>query len=214
MELHHLFIFTDDQGQVADELLALGFAEGSRRVHPGQGTANRKFYFENGYLEVLWVHNAAELDSAPVRAVGLGLRARPQDTGYSLLGLCVVRDAASDRLFTGAQHYQPEYFPPGLAIDVLPNTDHPTLPWTFRLPFPGQTPHDAEPLQHPNGVARLTGTVFEYSGAGSRHYLECFAAAGSLAFVPAAREWVILTFDNGRQGQQRTVERLCLTLRY
>ena len=57
MEIDHIFIFTDDKGQVADKLVESGFVEGSNRVHIGKGTTNRKFYFKNFFLEILWVHN-------------------------------------------------------------------------------------------------------------------------------------------------------------
>ncbi|MFK7787387.1 MAG: hypothetical protein AB8B56_19845 [Crocinitomicaceae bacterium] len=38
MEVDHIFIFLDNQGKEADELLEFGFTEGSSRRHPGQGT--------------------------------------------------------------------------------------------------------------------------------------------------------------------------------
>lgn len=46
MEVDHIFIFSNNQGREADELINFGLTEGSNRVHPGQGTRNRKFYFE------------------------------------------------------------------------------------------------------------------------------------------------------------------------
>ncbi len=47
MNIDHIFIFTDDDGKDADELVDFGLTEGSNRVHVGQGTTNRKFYFDN-----------------------------------------------------------------------------------------------------------------------------------------------------------------------
>jgi hypothetical protein len=40
---------------------------GIEGIHPGQGTANACFFFENAYLEVLWRHDDSELSSAVVR---------------------------------------------------------------------------------------------------------------------------------------------------
>ena len=44
-------------------LLAAGLAEGSPNTHPGQGTANRRFFFESGFLELLYVHDELEAQS-------------------------------------------------------------------------------------------------------------------------------------------------------
>ncbi len=52
MNIVHIFIFTDDNGKVADELVEFGLIEGSNLVHVGQGTTNRKFYFDNFFLEI------------------------------------------------------------------------------------------------------------------------------------------------------------------
>ncbi|MBE9137293.1 VOC family protein [Nodosilinea sp. LEGE 07088] len=45
LELDHVFILVEPAAQVADRLLEQGFREGPRNTHPGQGTANRRFYF-------------------------------------------------------------------------------------------------------------------------------------------------------------------------
>lgn len=51
MEIDHLYIFSSQQGAAADKLLEHGFVEGSSNTHPGQGTANRRFFFENALFE-------------------------------------------------------------------------------------------------------------------------------------------------------------------
>ena len=44
----------------AAALIAAGLTEGSSITHPGQGTANRRFFFENIYVELVWVSDAEE----------------------------------------------------------------------------------------------------------------------------------------------------------
>jgi hypothetical protein len=39
MEVDHIFIFTEEPGQLADALQKFGLSEGTTNVHPGQGTA-------------------------------------------------------------------------------------------------------------------------------------------------------------------------------
>jgi hypothetical protein len=73
-EFDHLFIFTDVGEIVADRLVDLGLVEGSRNVHPGQGTANRRFFFHNAMVELLWVHDREETQSERIRRTHLGER--------------------------------------------------------------------------------------------------------------------------------------------
>ena len=44
MEFDHLFICVDSPAKEADALIEFGLTEGSANVHPGQGTANRRFF--------------------------------------------------------------------------------------------------------------------------------------------------------------------------
>jgi hypothetical protein len=62
--LDHVFIFCDECGPEAESLLGIGLIEGSRNVHPGQGTSNRRFFFRGGFLELLWVSNPEEAQSS------------------------------------------------------------------------------------------------------------------------------------------------------
>jgi hypothetical protein len=55
-ELDHIYCLCPAEAEVAARALArIGLTEGSRNSHPGQGTACRRFFFENAYLELLWV---------------------------------------------------------------------------------------------------------------------------------------------------------------
>jgi len=40
----------------------MGLTEGTRNDHPGQGTANRRFFFSNTALELLYVSDANEAE--------------------------------------------------------------------------------------------------------------------------------------------------------
>jgi hypothetical protein len=60
MNPNHIFIFSDNHKEVASELIEFGFQEGSSRIHLNQGTQNRKFHFNDFYIELLWVYNHEE----------------------------------------------------------------------------------------------------------------------------------------------------------
>jgi hypothetical protein len=69
-ELDHVFVCTALDAPEADLLVAFGLAEGTPNTHPGQGTANRRFYFRNAMLELVWVRDEREARSplvAPTR---------------------------------------------------------------------------------------------------------------------------------------------------
>jgi hypothetical protein len=70
-ELDHVLFFTSPGAPVVDRLVRAGFREGSRNTHPGQGTANRRLFFANAYLEFPFPVEHAELRSALVEPTGI-----------------------------------------------------------------------------------------------------------------------------------------------
>ncbi len=212
MTIDHIFLFTDDNGTIADDLVTFGLTEGSNRVHVGQGTTNRKFYFDNFFLEILWVHNETELKSEQTHPTGLWQRAAFQTNRFSPFGLCLVNSDDTDTLFEKAFHYQPDYFPNGMKIDILKNDNQPDLPWTFRLPFKGQKKNENEPTRHTNGISVLTQAIFEYQSSTEPTFLDHFRNEDTIQFKASSRNWLNLIFDNGRQGQTQDFEKLKLTI--
>ena len=50
LTLDHAFIWVSRGGKEADALVEAGFTEGPANTHPGQGTANRRFFFNTFML--------------------------------------------------------------------------------------------------------------------------------------------------------------------
>src|SRR4051795_12503434 len=88
MELDHIFITTDSPDQSVNALQEFGLTEGSPNTHPGQGTACRRFFFENAYLELVWVTSENELKSPAIAETNLWERSRYQETNYCPFGIC------------------------------------------------------------------------------------------------------------------------------
>ncbi len=65
LSLCHVFVFVKPGAPEATGLYAAGMVESYRRRHPGQGTANVCFCFDNAFLELLWVTSEAEVTSPP-----------------------------------------------------------------------------------------------------------------------------------------------------
>ena len=214
MEIDHIFIFTDDNGKVADELVEFGLTEGSGQSHPGQGTTNRKFYFENFFLEIVWVHNENEITSELVRPTGLWQRANYKTNNFSRFGLGIINTEETDKLFESALKYQPVYFTEGLTFDILKNESRPDLPWMFRMPFKGRQERKIpEPTQHRNGLERLTKARFTYTGD-KDSFLDFFENEPQIVFSGTPDLSLILTFDYHRKGLSQEFEKLNLTIEY
>jgi hypothetical protein len=116
-ELDHVLVWSSVGAPEAERLVAFGLTEGSPNVHAGQGTANRRFFFCNAMLELIWAHDEAEAQAGTAARLGLRARWRHGETGASPFGLCLRRrpDAAPP-FETGP--YRPAYLPAGVVIDV------------------------------------------------------------------------------------------------
>jgi hypothetical protein len=160
-EFDHLFICTDIGASVADRLVSFGLVEGSPNTHPGQGTANRRFFFHNAMLELLWVDDAEFARSESIARTRLWERWMSQNDGVCPFGIC-LRPAAGedDSVAFSSWAYHPPYLPPTVGIAIGTNSEILTEPMLFQTPF-GQRPdryppHKAQPLNHPVGLREIT----------------------------------------------------------
>src|SRR5262249_28504013 len=88
VELDHLFICVSAGAAETETLAAFGLSEGAPNQHPGQGTACRRFFFGNAYLELLWVTDPAEAQAAPISSTGLWGRWAGRNAAACPFGLC------------------------------------------------------------------------------------------------------------------------------
>jgi hypothetical protein len=158
LEVDHAFIACAAGAPEGDALLRAGFVEGSGNTHLGQGTANRRFFFENFMLELLWVADPTEAMSAQTRPTRLWERWSKRATGTSPFG--IVFRASGDQDLPApfpTWAYYPGYLPAGLAIQIAAGTGlH--EPELFYLPFlKVRGTRAGEPLNHGAPIRRLRG---------------------------------------------------------
>lgn len=213
MEIDHIFIFSNSNGKEADDLVEFGLTEGSSRRHPGQGTTNRKFYFDNFFLEILWVVNENEIKSELTAKTKLWERSLFDINGNSRFGLCLVNSATTDKIFKSSEIYQPNYFPKGMSIDIITNEQNPELPWTFRLPYRGEKKKHNEPIEHRNGIKSLTKAEFEIPN-GNTVFERYFNKIENIKFGKGKSANLILEFDNNVQGRIKEFSELNLKIKY
>jgi hypothetical protein len=155
LKLDHVFILVEPEAKVANRLLEHGFREGPRNTHPGQGTANRRFYFANGMLELIWVQDADEARNGPGRSLYFAERA--EDPTASPFGVIFVPDEDDVSLgmpFSG-WHYQPAYFPPPKGFHVGANSQNLGEPLCFYFPFQDPGMPRPQPTRNPQMISEI-----------------------------------------------------------
>jgi hypothetical protein len=156
LELDHAFIGCAAGAPEGDALLRLGFIEGSGNTHPGQGTANRRFFFDNFMLELVWVSDAGDAQSEKTRRTRLWERLQRQDAEVSPFGI-IFRPAGGEAPVAPfpTWSYTPAYLPPGLAMQVADGTSL-YEPELFYLPFMNRgRQRSGEPTLHAIPVRRI-----------------------------------------------------------
>lgn len=167
MELDHIFICTRKGAPEAELLRAFGLTEGSRNCHQGQGTANRRFFFHNAMLELLWLHDPDEATSDVTRPTGLFERCSLSDGLVSPFGFCFRPNEAGETSAPfPAWEYKPVFFPHPWSVEVgnAPLSE----PMWFFLAFLSranpQTLRDREPLDHAAGLRDVSAVTVHITG--------------------------------------------------
>lgn len=208
VEFDHLFICASAGGAEADLLAAFGLAEGGPNTHPGQGTACRRFFFGNCYLELLWVCNASEARSETTRPTQLYERWENRAAGACPFGLGFrPRIPNEDRAPFTSWEYRPSYLPPGTSIHIAANTNVQTEPMLFYLPFARRPdsypPAKQQPSRHSAGLHEVTSiTVSGPYGDDPSPAMSAAAASGVVQFRVRPDYLVEIGFDHESRGQQ------------
>jgi len=208
VELDHLFICTSAGAPEGNSLIEAGLTEGSPNRHPGQGTACRRFFFHNVYLEMLWVSDPAEAQSEQSRGTFLWERWSGRNSGACPVGFC-FRPAAGreEPVPFRTWQYRPAYLPDPLAIEIAANAGVLTEPMLCYLSF-AQRPdtHSGarrQPLAHPAGFREVTRVTFATPHKGnSSPELQSLASAGAIRLGGGTDYLVEIGIDRESQRQR------------
>lgn len=206
IQLDHVFVFTPPEANISSRLIANGFLEGSRAVHPGQGTTNRRFFFDNSYLEFIWSTNETEMRSPAIQATKLWERSNWKNSGYSPLGVGLrFAKGIESTLPFPSWEYKPPYLPPNVPIHVADNALFPHEPFVFLYPLGVRPDSKAistrEPLIHPNGAKEVTSVKITMPV--DNRYSEAVSSLNELGlttFLEGPEYLMELILDHGRQG--------------
>jgi hypothetical protein len=202
-----MFVCVAEGAPEADLLVRFGLSEGPANTHPGQGTANRRFFFENSMLELLWVSDPAEAQSEATLPTALWDRwSRRLDPAVSPFGFVLRPQRASESHPPfPAREYRPRYLPDGLVMHI---GDAPTsepmwvfagflrAPETWRKGIEGKRQVTEVKIVSPADPQSATAAVIRSSGVirferGPDHLLDVEFDGGlagrSVSFAPALR---------------------------
>jgi Glyoxalase-like domain len=201
VELDHLFVCTAAGGPEAQRLLQFGLNEAPPNVHPGQGTANRRFAFSNAMIELLWVDNPAEAQSQATARTLLWERWSRRSEGSCPFGICVrpVDIPPTAPPFPGWE-YRPVYLPPPLSMHIgEAGVEEPM--WVY-LNFITRTQRQKWFHEHSSDIQEITRVVLHtpvpVSSSAARRLVE----AGVVHTEPSAGYALEIEFDHNRKGQR------------
>lgn len=212
LELDHFYIVVQaPASRGAEALRRAGIVVDTAIArHEGQGTASMAAFFENAYLELLWVDPAIAVDSAHLGDVADFRRAANwRESGASPfgLGLHFLTGSAADLPIPArrdpAPHLGPDVFYLGLrqpeeshAADVFVMPPRAAVTqWLDR--FRGRRP---ELFVHPLGAHRITRVLLRGSPANRPRAMDLDLR--SLGFESASSQYAIVEFDGARQGRE------------
>ncbi|WP_221393410.1 VOC family protein [Dyadobacter sp. NIV53] len=212
MELDHIFLFTHQAEKAANALQKYGLSEGTANVHAGQGTACRRFYFQNAYLELAWVIDEDEIKNPVIERTKLWERSQYELTKYCPFGICLRTKQQSsdsvDLIFEDGWRYYSIYLPDGQFANIASNEDFTNEPMLFEMPFFGIAPKDypvekQQPLTHTMGFGEITKVTLTLPAPskGLSSAMKKVCQDSSIHISWGELYSVNLEFDDGQHGQ-------------
>ena len=192
--LDHVFVLTEPGAPIADELISKNFIEGSSNAHPGQGTANRRFFFHGFTLEFIFLTDEQESIEGP----GKGLRFvdRWRDHDASPFGLVVRSDSA-----VSFPHwlYWPDYFKGEMSFAVGENSSKLQEPLCICMPL--NLPKGQPPESTCNKDLTLTNVDVSVAVDAFSETAKYFDSMDEVSLISDDMHQLELTFNEGAAGQ-------------
>lgn len=210
LQLDHLFILVSPQAPEADALLDIGLLEGPSNAHPGQGTRNRRFFFNNTTLEFLFIHDIAEAMNGAGKRLQLMERAIAADG--SPFGLIARWSDTDSEPQYPHWKYQPDYFPKPMSFFVGNNARNFAEPICICMP-PSLPKSDKTPSpNNPDWV--LTQLTLSVPGSLPSETLSTFGECNLVTIKHNEDHHVTLTFNNSALSKKHFFPDAQLSIEY
>ena len=198
--IDHLFICVPRGAPAAARLIEFGLREGSPNVHPGQGTANRRFFFRNAMLELLWVEDPAEAQA--VRE--LRLWDRWSAAGQACpFGLILRPRVPPARCPFSSWEYRHGRMP-DLVLEIACGTALAEPMWAYMAA--GRSPEEypperRQPLDHPAGVREISRVRLESPHLAADSVTARMVRDGVIDWQSGPAHVMALEFDDGGRAR-------------
>lgn len=199
MQLDHFFILTGEFAPEAELLADLGLTEGTTNDHPGQGTANRRFFFANAALELLYLRDADEARNGPGR--GLRFPERASNPDASPFGLVMRSEGSLDGPPFAGWRYQPEYFDPGISFLVGENSE--LLEEPLCICMPDDPPAGSSQAQSEAPFTEVTALRLHVPGTEPSSVLSAVAQIESVQVLAGSPHLLEVGFGHEVVGKRR-----------
>ncbi|ETX06573.1 MAG: hypothetical protein ETSY2_16345 [Candidatus Entotheonella gemina] len=204
-ELDHVLICTHVDAPEADRLVNFGLTEGPSNVHPGQGTANRRFFFHNAMLECFWVHTPEEARNATTRPTHLWPRWQGRGGETSPFAICLrPQSPQTDIIPFPTWPYRPAYVPGPMVIHMGENASVVTEPLLFYNALGGRPDQSDSPppLDHPMGFREVTSLrLHSPEPSPASPTLQDALQTGVFTLHTDTEYWIEVGFNQERQGK-------------
>ena len=218
LEIDHVIVCCDRGAPEAEALIAAGVLEGSSNTHAGQGSANRRFFFDNAYVELLWIDDPAQAKREPARRTRLWDRWSRRDTSACPFGIAFRPsdpDAEALPPFPTWAYHAP-YLPRQVSIGIALATPISEPEFLYLTYATRPAAKGREPIDHPAGLRSLTGMRIGLHATAKRsHAASAVADLGLVTWFDAPADVMELTFDSGKAGRNADLRpRLPLIVRW
>src|SRR5437660_490407 len=200
IELDHLFVCAAPAAPEAEQIVQFGLHEAPANRHPGQGTANRRFFFANAMIELLWVSDAGEAQSELARRTLLWERWSGRHGCASPFGIC-VRPADPQRTDPPfpAWEYRPPYLPDPLVMHIAETGVE--EPMWFYLSFMRRLDREQCFIEHPIGIREITGLALTSAVPLRSTVAQRIIESGILSNRVGEEPFLEIEFDGKRRNQ-------------
>jgi len=204
LELDHFFIHVERGAPEAAALTQAGFTiSADTSHHTGQGTASLSMFFDNAYIELLWVTDATELRAADP---DLARRLLSPEGEYAPLGVGLRVETAGDILPFETRSYRADWMLPGTTLEFA--TTKRLEPAVFIVPdgmawtdITAGLPSLTTVFPHGNGVATITALRFQSpSQEAPSEAFDHLVREGVIDFKPGNATLVEIELDGGQAG--------------
>lgn len=195
-ELDHIFILSDPNAPSANKLVDAGITEGAPNIHHGQGTSNRRFFFNNIMIECLWIHDEAETNSEQTKPTHLLPRWQGR-FNTSPFGICFRPLSDEPTPLFPSWDYNPQYLPQGQSIQIANTVNQLEVPFLF---YASWIKAPDNKIAHPAGMENITSVQVTHP------HIELTspsldAIQHLVTFQTGKSHLLTVTFDNHRQGK-------------